>query len=105
VILRIYVAICKDYTDGRSHQPRIDWMQPHLRYLESIIDQVAVAGPLRGKHDGQLVGSLLVYKVTTEAQAKALLEGDPYFHAGIWETVEILPFSAAAGEWLGGVRW
>jgi uncharacterized protein len=63
-----------------------------------------VAGPLRTA-DGPTIGSLLVYKAASEAQARALLEADPYFRADIWASVEIQPFWAVAGDWVGGKTW
>jgi uncharacterized protein len=100
----MYIAYCKDYQDGRATEHRLAHLEAHLRYIESILDKLAVAGPL--KHaDGKLAGSTLVYKVGTEAEARALIEGDPYFHAPIWEKVELHAIAPVAGDWIGGKKW
>lgn len=76
----------------------------HFAYIETIIDRIAIAGPMKTS-DGGFAGSMLVYKAESEADAWALLEGDPYFKAGVWDRHEIHPFVAAAGDWVGGVTW
>mgnify|MGYP002782352066 CR=1 FL=1 len=76
----------------------------HFAYVETIADRIAVAGPLRDDAGG-FKGSLLIYRVAGEAEARALLEGDPYWAADIWESVTVEPFTAAIGTWVGGKRW
>lgn len=44
-------------------------------------------------------------KAASEADARAMLEQDPYFQAGVWSHVEIHAFSAVAGDWVGGKTW
>ena len=100
----MFIAICTDYTDGRATEHRLAQLEPHLQYIESIMAQLAVAGPI--KHaDGKLAGSVLIYNVATEAEARHLLEGDPYFRVPIWETINIKQIVPVAGEWLGGKKW
>jgi uncharacterized protein YciI len=76
----------------------------HFAYVETILDRIAIAGPLRDAAGG-FVGSILVYDVADEAEARALLAGDPYFAAGIWDDPAIHRFTAAAGAWIGGKTW
>jgi uncharacterized protein len=76
----------------------------HFAHIEAIMDKIAVAGPLKTDNGG-FVGSLLVVKAADGAEARAILESDPYFGAGVWERCEIHPFVAAAGEWIGGKIW
>jgi hypothetical protein len=75
----------------------------HFAYIATIHERIAVAGPLR--KDGGFAGSLLIYHAEGEAEARALLEADPYFVADIWESVIVEPFTAAVGTWVGGKRW
>ncbi|MGY6638067.1 MAG: hypothetical protein ABS49_11825 [Erythrobacter sp. SCN 62-14] len=76
----------------------------HLAHVEAAIDQLAVAGPLRDR-DNNFVGSLLVVKADSEAEARAMLEDDPYYRANIWADIQIHAFGAAAGDWVGGKTW
>lgn len=76
----------------------------HFAYIERILDRIAIAGPLKDE-EGRFVGSILVYDVEDAAAARALVEADPYFAAGVWEPPEIHAFTAAAGAWIGGKIW
>jgi uncharacterized protein YciI len=76
----------------------------HLAYAESVAGRIAVGGPLRDG-DGADHGSLIILSVASEAEARAILEDDPYFRAGVWEECQILPFRAVIGEWVGGKTW
>lgn len=76
----------------------------HFRHIETVIDQIAIAGPIRNE-EGQNIGSLLVLKAASPAEAEAIFRADPYFKAGIWERWEIHPFLPAAGEWIEGRIW
>jgi uncharacterized protein YciI len=75
----------------------------HLAHVEAHIDHYAVAGPLK---DGErMVGSLLVIKAGDAAEARARLEADPYFAAGVWASISCDEFRAVAGDWVGGAAW
>lgn len=100
----MFIAICTDRAGSEPGQLRKTHAGEHLAYVETILDKIAVAGPVRNA-EGGTVASVLVYKVDSEAKARALLEGDPYFKAGIWESVTVGPFLAAAGQWVGGKTW
>jgi uncharacterized protein len=100
----MFVAICHDHEDGRAVRNRIEALEAHLAYIESILGHIAVAGPIRGK-DGVIIGSMLIYKTSNEAEARAWLEADPYFSANIWRQTSVSSFQAVAGEWLGGKTW
>lgn len=63
-----------------------------------------MAGPLRDD-DGAPVGSLLVFRCDSEPEAYELLAADPYAKADIWQSIEMQPFLAAAGDWIGGKIW
>lgn len=76
----------------------------HFAHIETIIDRIAVAGPLKGP-TGSNIGSLFVLDVGSAHEAEDVLRSDPYFRADIWEKWEIHPFLPAAGEWVGGKIW
>lgn len=101
--MSIYFAIITHDRPGAG-PIRMERLKEHLAHIEANLARFAVAGPLR---DGQGApnGSLLVVKADSEAEARAFLESDPYFAAGVWADIRIAPFSAVAGDWVGGKAW
>lgn len=83
---------------------RMEKLKEHLAHVGAHIDRLAVAGPLRDPA-GAFVGSLLIVKADSEADARALIEADPYFKADIWSDVDVNAFGAVAGDWVGGKTW
>ena len=79
--------------------------QAHLRWVESMLANIALAGPLYSEDGSRMVGSLYVFKTTSLEQARAWLETDPYFAAQFWATIEYRLFLPAAGELVGGTAW
>ena len=76
----------------------------HLAHVEARIDRYFVAGPLNDAQ-GQAIGSLLVVEANDEDDACAFLAEDPYAAAGLWGTIHVAAFAAAAGTAVGGVTW
>jgi len=97
-----YAIITRDKPGAAA--TRMEKLKEHLAHIETALDRLAVAGPLRDEAGG-FTGSLLVVKADSAAEARALLEADPYFRADIWSDIEIRAFNAAAGDWVGGKTW
>ncbi len=72
-------------------QIRLDTRDAHVAYLKSS-DAVTQAGPLMDA-EGQMCGSLIVLEVADMAEAEAWVSGDPYGHAGLFESVELIPWN------------
>ncbi|MEE4349027.1 MAG: YciI family protein [Pacificimonas sp.] len=91
-------------TDGpASAALRAEHLKAHLDHVEAHIDRYAAAGPLK---DGEAtIGSLLIVKAGSLAEARTFLETDPYFTAGVWPTITAAEFRAVAGDWVGGTAW
>jgi len=100
-----YIALCDDDPTVDAAGLRRQEKTAHFAYIESILDQLLVAGPLADAATGEYQASLFVYATNAEAEARALLENDPYFRAGIYGRIRITEFTPAAGEWLGGKIW
>ncbi|MFL2771066.1 MAG: YciI family protein [Rhodospirillaceae bacterium] len=101
-----YAFICTD--DGDQSELRSKHLIEHLRYVESNLDKVVIAGPCAPsdpKDKRQFQGSIMVYKAETETIARALFEGDPYVKNGVWAKVRMMPFNPVAGVLLGGQTW
>ena len=99
--MTLYVFYCRDGEHGKVLRER--FLDAHLAYVETHIDRYAVAGPL--KRDDKTVGSLLVIKAEQEEDARTLFEADPYFEAGVWQSIRAEEFLAVAGDWVGGAAW
>jgi uncharacterized protein YciI len=65
--------------------------ETHLGYLDSIVAQLILAGPLLNA-ENQPIGSLLVVEAESAAAAAAFADADPYARAGLFESVTIRPY-------------
>jgi uncharacterized protein YciI len=99
--MRLFAFRCLDGTDSAPR--RAAALAAHLAHVEAHIADYAVAGPL--KEGERTIGSLLVIKAGDAAEARARLEADPYFTAGVWATITCDAFHAVAGDWVGGATW
>jgi uncharacterized protein len=71
-----------------------------LDYLKSKAAQIKLGGPLLNEND-QPVGSLLIVEADDRDAAEAFAAGDPYRMQRVFERVEIRPWRAALGSWIG----
>ena len=71
-------------------QTRTDNRDKHLAYIKET-GVVSQAGPLLGD-DGNMCGSLVILDVDDMAAAEAWAENDPYAKAGLFESVELIPW-------------
>ena len=99
---KLYSIVCRDKPDALPI--RKEKLREHLAHIENVMDRIAVAGPLYDENE-KFVGSLLVVKAASAADAQAFLAQDPYYQADIWESVAIHHLSSVAGEWVGGKSW
>ena len=99
---KFYAIIARDRPGAAPI--RTEKLKQHLAHVEGHLDRLAVAGPLRDEA-GAFTGSLLIVRAESAADARALLEADPYFQAGIWNDIDIRAFGAVAGDWVGGKTW
>ncbi len=67
----------------------------HVEYLKSS-PAVQQAGPLLDDA-GQMCGSLIVLDVTEMADAEEWVAGDPYGKAGLFASVELIPWNRVIG--------
>ncbi|MEO9461098.1 MAG: YciI family protein [Marinomonas sp.] len=99
--MTLYAFYCRDGENGAVLREK--FLAQHLAHVESAIDKIAVAGPLKQGDD--TVGSLLVVKAENEENARTILEADPYFDAGVWQSITVDKFLGVAGDWVGGATW
>ena len=98
-----YVVLCWDVPDSAA--ARAAHTPAHLAYVESILDEINVAGPLWDGSGTRVVGSFWSLRTKSEQRAREILAGDPYVKGGCYARVEVLPFLPAAGRWIGGKVW
>ena len=96
-------VLCHDARDSQAARKAAS--PAHLRWVESMLDHIALAGPLYSDDGERMIGSLYVFKTGSLAEARAWLESDPYYAAGFWAEIRFRPFLPAAGELLGGTVW
>jgi len=71
-------------------QTRLDNRAAHVAYLKES-GVVSQAGPLLDEVGG-MIGSLVILDVETLQQARDWAENDPYARAGLFESVEMIPW-------------
>jgi len=98
-----YLVICRDAPD--SGPKRAAAMEAHMRHVERVIDELRVAGPFYDDSGTRQVGSMLVFRTQSAERARELTEADPPFAAGVWASIEVVPFLPAAGTYIGGTTW
>lgn len=88
----LYAVICRD-KPGQL-QTRLDTRAAHLAYIEET-GIVAMAGPFL--EDGQMCGSLVILDTDSLDAAKSWAAGDPYSHAGLFESVSVQEWKKVIG--------
>ncbi|GAB4560368.1 MAG: YciI family protein [Ruegeria sp.] len=87
------IALIARDKDG-ALQTRLDNRAAHLAYIEET-GVVAQAGPLL---DGDsMIGSLVILDVEDLAAAQAWADNDPYAKAGLFKSVELIPWKKVIG--------
>ncbi|HPF27944.1 MAG TPA: YciI family protein [Steroidobacteraceae bacterium] len=98
-----FVVLCFDGPNGDA--ARAAATPDHLKYIESVLHEVNVAGPMHDPSGIRTIGSLYMLATSSEAAARALIENDPYFKAGAFAEVRYQRFLPAAGRYIGGKIW
>ncbi|WP_171097320.1 YciI family protein [Ruegeria sp. HKCCD7255] len=87
------IALIARDKDG-ALQTRLDNRAAHLAYIEET-GVVSQAGPLL---DGDaMIGSLIILDVTDLAAAQTWADNDPYAKAGLFQSVELIPWKKVVG--------
>ncbi len=97
------VVICRDGPQGP--QVRAAATQAHMAYIETVLDEINVAGPLFDAAGVNMIGSLYTLRTQSLERARQIIENDPYHLAGAFASVEYFPHLPAAGHYIGGKIW
>lgn len=92
----LFAIICIDAPEGRDL--RAANRPAHLAYLEGAGDRLKLAGPFKDEN-GNPAGSMLLIEAASETAARLFADNDPYRQAGVFDRVDIRPFSAILGQW------
>lgn len=93
--MALFVLICLDKPD--SLDLRMATRPAHLAYAGTYSDVMKLAGPVLDDK-GDMAGSLLVMEGETAEVARAFNRDDPYTLAGLFQSVQVLPFRASIGK-------
>ena len=91
----LFIATCIDKPDCRAK--RTGRRPAHLAYLSSLGAKLRAAGALLDPTGQNPVGSLLIFEVLDEAEARAILAADPYAEAELFASVDLRPWRQALG--------
>ncbi len=97
------VVICRDGPNGAA--VRRAATRDHLAYIETVLDELNVAGPLYDSAGEAMIGSLYSFRTSNLQRAHELIENDPYFLGGAFASVDYFPHLPAAGQYIGGKIW
>jgi len=98
-----YVVVCRDGPNGAA--VRAEQTQTHLRYIETVLDELNIAGPLFAMGGNAPIGSLYVLHTKHLDRARELIDNDPYVRHGAFASIEFFPYIPAAGRWISGKIW
>ncbi len=87
------IALIARDKDG-ALQTRLDNRTAHLAYIEET-GVVAQAGPLL--NGDAMIGSLIILEVEDLAAAQSWADNDPYAKAGLFKSVELVPWKKVIG--------
>jgi uncharacterized protein YciI len=85
----LFVIIGHDAPDAQAKRPAV--RPAHLAHLQPLADagRVPLAGPFLDK-----TGSLIVLEATSLEEAWGIVARDPYVVEGVFNHVEVKPFTA-----------
>ncbi|WP_170334379.1 YciI family protein [Ruegeria arenilitoris] len=87
------IALIARDKDG-ALQTRLDNRAAHLAYIEET-GVVSQAGPLL--NGDAMIGSLVILEVEDMAAAENWAENDPYAKAGLFQSVDLIPWKKVIG--------
>lgn len=81
-----FAILCRDKPGAL--EVRLATRPQHLAYLQTYVQKLVQVGPLLDA-DNRPCGSILIIDVADRAEAEGFAEADPYFKAGLFESVVI----------------
>lgn len=91
----LFVLVCKD--KPQSLALRMATREDHLAYARSQAAKMKLGGPILNEN-GDMAGSIIILDVADIEEARAFTQNDPYSKAGLFGSVDVLPFKATLGQ-------
>lgn len=91
-----FAIFCTDKPDGA--ETRAAARPAHLNYVRQVIDRVVMAGPTLSEDGQHMTGSLLIMEFDDLGEAQDFANNDPYFLAGLFESVIVRPWKQVLPE-------
>ena len=92
-----FVVFCSEKAGSAERRTRA--LADHLKHLESTMDRISLAAALKDE-DGQPSGSIMIVGAANAEDARRFVERDPFFSAGVWESLHVHRLGAAVGHWI-----
>ena len=92
----LYLVNARDKPDALAL--RMDNRPAHLEWAKSYADRIWMAGPVLADDGETFAGSTFVIEFDSLEEARSWAAQDPYARAGLFATVEIMPFKWLLGE-------
>lgn len=91
-----YVIHAYDYTGPDALDRRMAVRPAHFDFVRQLKanGQFVLGGALLNP-EGNMIGSMLLLSMETEAQLQHYLQTDPYIVQGVWEKIDVKPFRQA----------
>jgi len=77
---------------------RLETRSDHLSWAAQYVDRIAMAGPVFSDNGETMAGSTFVISFDSLSAAQDWALQDPYAQAGLFETVEVVPFNWSIGD-------
>lgn len=91
----LFALICRDKEGAQDL--RLNTREAHLAYLSESGPVIKLGGPLIDDSGERMIGSLLIIDVADGKTAREWAENDPYRKAGLFESVDVMPWRATVG--------
>ncbi|WP_453958520.1 YciI family protein [Amorphus suaedae] len=91
----LFLAICRDKPGAT--QLRADTRPDHVAWLQRTGKNIKLGGPFLADDGVTPKGSMLIVEGESLDEVRAYLADDPYAHAGLFESTEIMPWRYVLG--------
>ena len=86
----MYAIVCFDRPDSAAL--RDTHRAAHQEFLKNNAAKVVFGGPLKNTPEGASSGALIVVNCASRKDAEAFIGADPYYRAGVYESVAVRAF-------------
>lgn len=86
-----YVIHCLDHPG--AVEKRLANYEAHKAYLGAAKIKTVISGPLLADDEKTMIGSCFVVEANSLSEVEDFNRNDPFFAAGLWQTISIRPFN------------